>query len=113
MQPNDVCLAQFPFGGTTGRKLRPVLLLTPPVGQVPEVLVAYMSSVVPASLLPSDLVLDPTLPEHKTTGLAVKSVVRLHKLATVHGRDVVRLLGHVSPATAGDVARRLRTLLRL
>lgn len=108
MQANDVCLALFPFGGTTGRKLRPVLVLTPPVGAVPEVLVAYMSSIVPNALLPSDVVLDPAQQEHSTTGLAVRSVVRLHKLATVHGRDIVRRLGHIPPATAADVAAKLR-----
>lgn len=96
---------------TTGRKLRPVLLLTPPVGAVPEIRVAYPSSVMPGVLLPSDLVLDPARHDHSTTGLAVTSVLRLYKLATIHGRDIVRRLGHISPATAAEVATRLRILL--
>jgi mRNA interferase MazF len=58
VQPDEIYLATFPFGGSTGMKLRPVLLLTSPVGSVPEVLVAYISSVIPTSLLPSDIVLD-------------------------------------------------------
>ena len=45
------------FGAGGGGKLRPVLLLTGPVGSVPEVLVAYISSVVPQPLLTSDIVL--------------------------------------------------------
>ncbi len=40
--PGDVYLARFPFGGRTGSKLRPVLLLTGPEGSVPEYLVGYM-----------------------------------------------------------------------
>ena|SRR5688500_15718405 len=103
----------FPFGGTTGRKLRPVLLLSAPIGTVPEVLVAYMSSVVPAALLPSDTVLDPAQHEHSMTGLATRSVLRLHKLATVHARDIVRQLGHISPGVTADVAAKLRVLLGL
>ena len=59
MQPGELYLAHFPFGAGPGMKLRPVLLLTPPIGFVPEVLVAYISSVMPASPLPSDIVLDP------------------------------------------------------
>jgi len=39
MRPGDVYLAQFPFGDVPGMKLRPVLLLTGPVGSVPEVCV--------------------------------------------------------------------------
>jgi hypothetical protein len=59
MQPGEIYLAQFPFGDTSGMKLRPVLLLTGAVGSVPEVLVAYISSVIPSQALPSDLLLDP------------------------------------------------------
>jgi hypothetical protein len=59
MAPGDICLARFPFGDAPGMKLRPVLLLTAAVGTASEVLVAYISSVVPASLLASDILLDP------------------------------------------------------
>jgi mRNA interferase MazF len=59
MRPGEIFLAKFPFGDIPGMKLRPVLLLTGPVGSVPEVVVAYISSVVPPNLLSSDLMLDP------------------------------------------------------
>jgi hypothetical protein len=64
VNPDEIYLANFPFGGSAGMKLRPVLLLTNPVGSVPEVLVAYISSVVPPALLPSDILLDPEKAEH-------------------------------------------------
>jgi hypothetical protein len=60
MQPGDIYLAQFPFGDIAGMKLRPVLLITGTIGSIPEVLVEYISSVVPAQLLPSDILVDPT-----------------------------------------------------
>lgn len=41
MHPGEIYLARFPFGDAPGMKLRPVLLLTGPIGPVPEVLVAY------------------------------------------------------------------------
>jgi hypothetical protein len=59
MRPDDIYLASFPFGDAPGMKLRPVLLLTGPLGSVPEVLVAYISSVIPPVLLATDIVLDP------------------------------------------------------
>ena len=93
-------------------KLRPVLLLTPPVGTVPEVLVAYISSVVPGQLLPSDLVVDPAKPEFQETHLKVVSVVRLHKLATIHASSLVRHLGALDSQRA-TVAARLREVLGL
>lgn len=65
MCPDEIYLASFPFGGGAGMKLRPVLLLTGPAGNVPETLVAYISSVIPSSLLPTDLMLDPALAKYR------------------------------------------------
>jgi mRNA-degrading endonuclease toxin of MazEF toxin-antitoxin module len=113
MTPGELYLAQFPFGGSVGAKVRPVLVLTGPLGSVPEFLVGYMSTVLPAPLLPTDLVLDPSQPEHAGTNLSATSVVRLHKLATIHRRSLVRPLGRVSPATWAEVEARLRILLNL
>ena len=113
MNRGDIYLAKFPFGGSPGMKLRPVLLLTGPIGTVPEVLVAYISSVRPPVLLPSDLVLDPTDPTYASTNLKTASVLRLHKLATIHQRSLVRFLGGLSPDTLFEVTVRLRDLLGL
>jgi mRNA interferase MazF len=84
IQPDEIYLANFPFGDTAGMKVRPVLTLTAPLGPVPEVLVAYISSVIPNPLLPSDIVLDPATAEHRSTNLKNTSALRLHKLATIH-----------------------------
>ena len=113
MNRDEIHLASFPFGGSAGMKLRPVLLLTGPIGGVPEVLVAYISSVVPSALLPTDIVLDPVTAQHASTMLKTRSVLRLHKLATVHARNVVRRLGTLSHAASLEVKERLRSLLEL
>jgi mRNA-degrading endonuclease toxin of MazEF toxin-antitoxin module len=113
MNRGDIYLGRFPLGGTVGSKVRPVLLLTDPVGPVPEVLAAYISSVVPAPLLPSDLLLDPSSPAHRGTNLKALSVVRLHKLSTLHQRDAYRHLGSLSAAALREVEQRLRLLLSL
>ena len=113
MTTGDICLAAFPFGDVPGMKLRPVLLLTEPVGPIPEILVAYISSVVPAALLASDLLMDPALPEFRATRLKTVSVLRLHKLATIHARSIVRGLGKLEPSGRGAVSTRLRQFLGL
>src|SRR5207245_10067506 len=84
MAPGEIYLAKFPYGDAPGMKLRPVLLLTGPIGAIPEVLVAYISSVIPDQVLPSDLLLDPQLRQFSSTNLKVASALRLHKLATIH-----------------------------
>jgi mRNA-degrading endonuclease toxin of MazEF toxin-antitoxin module len=113
MRPDDVYLASFPFGDTAGMKLRPVLLLSGPIGSVPEVVAAYISTVIPPSLLASDFLLDPADAEHAGTNLKTTSVLRIHKLATIHRRNLVRRLGAISPATRRVVEEKLHNLLRL
>ena len=76
MAPGEIYLANFPFGGLPGVKLRPVLLLAGPIGTIPEILSAYISSVLLAVLLASDIVLDPKQSEHAGTRLKTTSVAR-------------------------------------
>jgi mRNA-degrading endonuclease toxin of MazEF toxin-antitoxin module len=113
MRHGEIYLAKFPFGDVPGMKLRPVLLLTTPLGLVPEVLVAYISSVVPTRPLPSDLLLDPGEPGLRSTNLKAPSVLRLHKLATIHCSSLARYLGVVDGQTRTIVASKLRDLLQL
>jgi hypothetical protein len=88
-------------------------LLTGPLGSVLEVPVAYMTSVLPPTLLPTDILLDPKQPEHFTTNLKQVTLLRLHKLATIHDSNVLRHLGNVSAATWSEVQTKLRLLLNL
>jgi len=113
MRPGEIYLAQFPFGDVPGMKLRPVLLLTGPLGSIPEVLVAYISSVIPVQALPSDVVLDPSKPEFRSTHLKTLSTLRLHKLATIHSSSFARYLGVFDSSTQSAVANKLRALLKL
>jgi len=113
MQPGEIPLAAFPFGDAPGMKLRPVLLLAPQIASTNEVLVAYISSVIPPTVLPTDLVLDPQLEEHGQTGLKVTSVLRLHKLATIHVTTVRRRLGRLSTRSMDQGRAKLRLMLEL
>ena len=113
MKPGEIFIGRFPFGDVPGMKLRPLLALTPPIGPVPEVLAAYISSIMPSVLLPSDLVIDPRLPQDASTNIKQRSVIRLHKLATVHEQSLVRFVGKLSAAALQHVEDKLRKLLAL
>jgi mRNA interferase MazF len=113
MQPGEIYLAHFPFGDVAGMKLRPVLLLTNPVGPIPEVLVAYISSIIPSPLLASDMLLDPNKPEFLATHLKTRSTLRLHKLATIHCASLARLLGVIDASARREVSSKLVHLLGL
>jgi mRNA interferase MazF len=90
-----------------------VLLLTEPIGAIPEVLVAYISSVIPLQPLRSDVLIDPARPEFRSTNLKTMSTLRLHKLATVHASSLARYLGVIEGSTQRAVAAKLKDLLQL
>lgn len=113
MQAGEIHLAAFPFGDAPGMKLRPVLLRTPRIASTNEILVAYVSSVIPPATLPTDIVLDPQLAEHRQSGLKVTSVLRLHKLATIHVTTVRRRLGRLSTESMDQARAKLRSLLEI
>jgi PemK-like, MazF-like toxin of type II toxin-antitoxin system len=113
MSPGEICLGRFPLGGSPGDKIRPVLVLTGPIGSVPEYVVAYITSVIPPISLPTDFVIDPALPEFARVNLKQKSVVRLHKVATRHGFDLLRYVGKLEPAQFSMTQALLRLALNL
>ena len=113
MRRGEIFLAAFPFGDRAEVKLRPVLLLTDGVGIGSEVIAAYISSVVPARLLLTDVELSPATSDDPRTGLKVASVLRLHKIATLHRTVLQRRLGAVPPEIHAEVITRLQRLFAI
>ena len=113
MLRGEIYLASFPFGNAPGMKLRPVLMLTSPLGSSAEVIVAYISSVIPRTFLTSDILLDAKSTSSSTTGLKVRSLLRLHKLATIHRSVVKRYMGNLDKATMDDIDAKLILLFSL
>jgi mRNA-degrading endonuclease toxin of MazEF toxin-antitoxin module len=52
-------------------------------------------------------------PDHQSTRLKTVSVLRLHKLATIHVTSVQRYVGKISTATQQTVDGKLREVLSL
>src|SRR5207245_157321 len=94
----------FPFDCFSAAKLRPAVCLTGPVGAHRHVVLAFISSQMPAAPEPSDLVLDPTDADFAATGLRVVSVLRLHRVMTVTTGLIQRELGVLSAALQQQVA---------
>src|SRR5712691_1557357 len=101
-----VVLVPFPFDDLSGAKVRPAVCLTEPIGPHRHVVLAFASSVMPPSLLPTDLLLDPNDSDFTETGLRVRSALRLHRLITVTTAIIRRELGVLSAeqrqALSGD-----------
>jgi mRNA-degrading endonuclease toxin of MazEF toxin-antitoxin module len=84
-----------------------------PIGGYNHVIAAFITSVVPSSLAAGDLVLDPSDPDFRRTGLRVRSVIFTHRLMTVSTSVILRNLGRLSNDKLEQVDERLRAVFGL
>lgn len=83
MTRGKIVLVPFPFDDLSATKVRPAVCLTNPIGPHHHVILAFITSRIPADLADTDLVLDVSQPDFASTGLRVTSALRLHRLMTV------------------------------
>lgn len=113
LRKGDVVLVPFPFTDLSAVKVRPAVILTPePTG--PDLVVAYLSSVVPeAPVAVARLLISVDHPEFRETGLKQTSVVRLDKLMTIARSRVRRRLGHLGPSLLAELNSHLKSAFGL
>lgn len=110
MTKGKVVLVPFPFDDLSGEKVRPAVCLTNPTGLHRHIILAFLTSRIPAELLDSDLILEANHADFVATGQRVSSTLRLHRLMTVTTSLIQRELGELSPALQAEVAGKLRKL---
>src|SRR5882724_4180344 len=113
MTRGKVVLVPFPFDDLSATKVRPAVCLTEPIGPHRHVILAFITSRIPAAILDTDLVLDASHADFASTGLRVSSTLQLHRLMTTTTSLIRREIGALSTALQIDAAKRLRTLFGL
>jgi mRNA interferase MazF len=113
MTKHKVVLVPFPFDDLSSTKVRPAVCLTDPIGPHRHVVLAFITSRVPAQPLGTDLVFDAEDANFSTTGLSVSSTMQLHRVMTVTTALIRRELGRLSPRMQSEVEHRLRLLFGL
>ena len=106
-------LVPFPFDDLSSTKVRPAVCLTNPFGPHRHVVVAFITSRVPDTLLSTDYLIEATAAGFAETGLRVTSVLRLHRLMTLSTTIIERELGRLSTTMVQEVESRLRILFGL
>ncbi len=113
MSRGTIVLTPFPFTDLSGAKVRPAVIISRSDRPGDDVILAFVSSVVPPRPLPTDLVVDPSHPHFRETGLKVPSIVKCDKLATVQRRIILGELGQLSASFLRELDQRLRHALNL
>lgn len=112
LQRGDIVLCPFPFTDLTGRKSRPAVIVSANP-QTDDLVVAFISTVIPPTLALTDYRLDDQHPDFHRTGLKTISLFRLRKLMTLERHLIQRRLGRVSPTIEAELDTRLKLALAL
>lgn len=88
----DIVITAFPFTDLSGSKRRPAVVLATNIGH-PDVILAFISSVLPSQFAVYDIPLLPADKDFPQSGLKVPSVIRTNKLATIDRLLVTRRIG--------------------
>ena len=113
MNRGTIVLTKFPFTDLSATKRRPALVLSSDNPADPDVIVAFISSVIPITPGNTDFVLDVSHPDFMATGLSKTSVFRMDKLATLDKEIFTGELDEVSPILYAELKIRLRLALGL
>jgi len=113
MKPGDVVLIRFPQANLEAGKLRPALVIAIAPGRHGDLLLALISSRVHQAVPNFDEIIEPDDQDFSQTGLKVRSVIRLGRLATVEAAVIDARLGEVGGFRMVSVHRRLGAWLHV
>ncbi len=107
MKPGDVVLLRFPQVDLAAGKLRPALVVAMAPGEYPDLLLAMISSHITQAIPQFDDIIELTDSDYARSGLKVRSVIRLARLATVESTAVSARLGNISLSRLAQLRKRL------
>ncbi|NCA85134.1 MAG: type II toxin-antitoxin system PemK/MazF family toxin [Clostridia bacterium] len=110
MIKNSIVLVPFPFDDLSGVKPRPALCLTNEIGKYHQIIRAFISSNLSHTLLSSDILIEKNSSNWNGTGLAVDSILRVHKIVTIPKILLKRKLGVINSELQQEVYLKLKTL---
>jgi mRNA interferase MazF len=113
IQRGSIVLIRYPFTDLSSSKVRPAVVLTTDqlLRKLDEAIFLFISSVMPAVVIPSDYILTTDHPAFPATGLKVDSVFRAHKIITLHKSMVARTIGAANGSLMQSITRCLEYAL--
>ena len=112
----DIILADLPFADRTGSKVRPALVVQSDRNnaRLDDVILALITRTTSrAPVEPTQLLVDVTTAEGKTSGLLHTSAVECERLVTLHQSFIQRVVGRLPDALMPQINNCLKVALDL
>jgi mRNA-degrading endonuclease toxin of MazEF toxin-antitoxin module len=104
---HGIYTARFPFLDSENYKIRPVIVISKPYGE------NNILAVVPVSSRAKPEIVDITIDDWSTAGLAKPSIARVHRLTTVLQSNLITRLGSITPGDSKKLQKVIRQFLEM
>lgn len=109
----NIVLVPFPFDDFSAFKVRPAICLTSEIGHFEHVIIAFISSNLKTKIEKSDILLYKNKKFAEGTGLAVDSVIKMHRLVTIPKKLIKRKLGEAKYELIQKIQLQLKSLFEI
>ena len=106
-QAGQIVVFRFPQSDLEEGKLRPALLLGKLPGEYDDWLICMVSSQMRHAIPEFDEIVQEDDPDFAQSGLKVSSIIRIGRLAVVHGEILLGAMGQIAPERLQRIKRRL------
>jgi mRNA interferase MazF len=113
MRVGTIVLARFPFTDLTGAKRRPALILATPDSDFPDVILVFISSVIPTHVRDADVLIETKDLFFAETGLKKSSIIKVDKIATLDKGLITGEMGSIPESVISLVKQKLKVVLDL
>lgn len=113
MKRGTIVLTIFPFTDLSTSKRRPAVVISRDIKNNEDIIVAYISSQIPAKLMDTDFVIKMDDKSFNKTGLIKESVFRMSKVVTISSKIITGELGSTDKNLMKELDKRLKFALDL
>ncbi len=113
MERGTIVLTAFPFTDLSTSKRRPALIISQVKSSEPDVIVAFISSVVPDQAADTEYIIDKNHPAFVDSGLIKTSIFKMHKVATLNKAIFSGEMGKISDGLMRELEVKLKIALNL
>ncbi len=98
----DIVLVPFPFTDLSGQKVRPAIILSRQENR-DDVTVCFVSSINTKKILLNEILISEKDKSFADTGLKVRSIVKVTKIATLEKKVILGKLGMLGPENLNKI----------
>jgi mRNA interferase MazF len=111
MKKGTIILCKFPFTDLSSNKRRPALVISKEENVKGDVIVAFISSVIPVNLEPPDFIIKSEFLD--ITGLKYTSIVKCDKIASLNRSIITGELGYLPSQFLETINIKIRNVLAI